>query len=106
MSDAFPLNSRYRTVDLRTRLAPDGSTQTFVGRRIIPDLDRFKPIARHKLSGDERIDRIADEYFGDAELYWRICDANGDQDPGNAALPDGRILMIPIPLEVSDSGQS
>lgn len=104
MSDFFPLNSRYRNVPLRTRTAPDGTVEAFVGRRIIPGLERYTPIARHKLAGDERIDRVSGEYFGDPELYWRICDANGDEDPALAASPEGRVITIPMPLEVSDNG--
>lgn len=106
MTDQFPPNSRYRGVPIRTRIAENGNVEAFVGRRIIPDMDRYAPLARHKLFGLERIDRIAADYYGDPELYWRICDANGDEDPGQAAGPDGRVLVIPMPLEVSDRGQS
>lgn len=106
MSEFFALNSRYRTVPLRSRVAEDGSVETFVGRRVIPEVDRYKPLTQHRLSGVERIDRIAADHFGDPELYWRICDANGDQDPAEAASPDGRVLVIPMPLEVADRGQS
>ena len=105
MSDVFPPNSRYRGVPLRTRIGDDGTVETFTGRRIIPELDRYMALAHHKLSESERIDRVAAEYFGDAELYWRICDANGDQDPAEAAEPAGRMLLIPMPLEVADRGK-
>jgi hypothetical protein len=106
MSDIFPLNSRYRDVPLRTRTLPDGTVETFVGRRIIPAVERYKPLGRHKVKGGERIDGIAAEAFGDAEQYWRICDANGDEDPADAASPDGRLLVIPLPLELSDRGDA
>jgi len=106
MSNGFAFNSRYRDVKLRVRIATDGSVETYVGRRIIPALDRYAVLGRHKVAGDDRIDRIAAEAFGDPEQYWRICDANGDSDPGAAAGPDGRLLVIPLPLEISDHGES
>lgn len=106
MSDEFSFNSRYRNVPLRTRTAPDGSVETFVGRRIIPAAERYGVIARHKVTGGDRIDRIAAEAFGDPEQYWKICDANCDPDPALAAAPDGRLLVIPLPLEVSDRGDA
>lgn len=106
MSDDFAFNSRYRNVPLRTRIGADGSLETYVGRRIIPAVERYTAVGRHKVVGDDRIDRIAAEAFGDPEQYWRICDANGDSDPGKAAEPDGRLLIIPLPLEISDRGDS
>jgi hypothetical protein len=106
MSDLFPLNSRYRGVALRSRLAADGTIETFVGRRIIPAIERFGVATRYKLGGDDRIDRIAAETFGDSEQYWKICDANGDADPAKAAEPPGRLLVIPLPLEIEDHGDA
>ncbi len=107
MSDAiFPLNSRYYGVPLRTRTAADGTVETFVGRRIIPAMARYGVLSRHKLGGDERIDRIAADAFGDSEQYWKICDANGDVDPALAATPEGRLIVIPLPLEIEDNGDA
>jgi hypothetical protein len=102
MSDDFAFNSRYRGVPLRTRTAPDGTVETYVGRRIIPAMERYSALSRHKVTGGDRIDRIAAEAFGDSEQYWKICDANGDSDPALAAEPVGRLLVIPLPLEISD----
>jgi len=106
MSDGFAYNSRYRDVPLRVRIGQDGSVETYVGRRIIPALERYTALGRHKTVGDDRIDRIAAEAFGDSEQYWRICDANGDADPALAGEPEGRLLIIPLPLEISDHGDS
>lgn len=106
MSDDFAFNSRYRGVKLRVRIAPDGSLETYVARRIIPAVERYAALGRHRVVGGDRIDRIAAEAFGDPEQYWRICDANGDSDPGRAAEPEGRLLIIPLPLEISDHGDS
>jgi hypothetical protein len=106
VSDYFALNSRYRGVPLRTRVAADGTVETYVGRRIIPAMERYGVLARRKLVDDDRIDRIAADAFGDPEQYWKICDANGDQDPALAAGPAGRLLVIPLPLEIKDNGDS
>lgn len=106
MSDVFPPNSRYRDVPLRTRTLADGTVETYVGRRIIPAMERYQPLDRRRLRGGDRIDRIAADSFGDPEQYWRICDANGDQDPAQAAAPEGRLLLIPLPLEMADRGDA
>lgn len=106
MSDIFPINSRYRNVALRTRTLADGTTETFVGRRIIPGMARFRPVDRHRTIDNERIDSVAAECFGDPELYWRICDANGDAEPADATRPTGRLLLIPLPLEIASDGDA
>ena len=106
MSDIFPLNSRYRDVPLRSRVGPDGEVEVYVGRRIIPAMERYGVASRYRLLAGDRIDRIAADMFGDSEQYWKICDANGDADPAVAASPPGRQLVIPLPLEISDNGDA
>lgn len=106
MTDMFAPNSRYRGLPLRSIAAADGTQIEFVGRRIIPALSRYRALTQHRASGDERIDSVAAEVFGDPELYWRICDANGDADPGAAATHPGRLIVIPLPLEIADDGDA
>lgn len=106
MSDVFAPTSRYYGLLERSMTLADGSEVRFVGRRIIPALSRYRAVERWRSSGDERIDAIAAAMFGDPELYWRICDANGDADPGTAAAEPGRLLIIPLPLEIADDGDA
>jgi hypothetical protein len=106
MTDTFPPNSRYAGLPIRTRTAADGTTEKFIGRRIIPAMARYRPLTRHRTVSDDRIDKVAAEYFGDAEQYWRICDANGDAEPADATEPLGRLLIVPLPLEIADDGNA
>ena len=106
MSEIFPPNSRYYGVPLRTTGAADGTAETFVGRRIIPAMERYRALGRQRTIAGERIDAVAAEAFGDPEQYWRICDANGDAEPADATAPPGRLLVIPLPLEIADDGNA
>lgn len=106
MTSPFGPNSRYYTVPLRTRTAPDGTVQAFVGRRIIPAPERYRVLDRVRVDGHHRIDAVSAAFYGDPELYWRICDANGDADPALATTPAGRLVAIPLPLEIADDGES
>jgi hypothetical protein len=106
MTDPFTPNSRYYNLPLRTRTTKDGTTQTFVGRRIIPAVERYRPLDRHRTIDRDRIDNVAAAAFGDPEQYWRICDANGDAEPAQATQPVGRLVVIPLPLEMADDGES
>jgi hypothetical protein len=104
MTSDFPPNSRYHNMPLRKRTAPDGTEETFVGRRIIPAMERYRALDRYRTEQDSRIDNVAATAFGDPEQYWRICDANGDAEPALATKPEGRLLVIPLPLEIADDG--
>ncbi len=103
MSDDFQFNSRYHGLAVRTHTRPDGTEDKFVTRRIIPGMERYRALDRYRTDGRERIDSVAAAAFGDPELYWRICDANGEAEPGAATTPEGRLLVIPLPLEVADA---
>nr|WP_314445278.1 hypothetical protein [uncultured Sphingomonas sp.] len=106
MSTPFSPGSRYRGVPVRTRVEQDGSQVQFVGRRIIPPTSRFQALDRHLCEGDERADRLAADFYGDPEQYWRICDANAVAEPAETAKSEGRVLIIPLPLEVSGHGDA
>jgi hypothetical protein len=100
MSTEFQPNSRYYLVPRRTRTAASGTEEAFVGRRIIPAMERYQPLDHYRAESNSRIDHVAAAAYGDAEQYWRICDANGDADPAVATQPEGRLLVIPMPLEI------
>ena len=106
MSDQFPPNSRYRNVPLRTTTDPDGTEHAFVGRRIIPAMDRYAVLDRVRTDKNSRIDNLSAAVYGDPEQYWRICDANGEAEPATATSPEGRLIVIPLPLEVAQSGNA
>lgn len=106
MSNEFPPNSRYRNVPLRKTTAPDGTELTFVGRRIIPAIERYRVLDRVRTDKNSRIDNIAADAYGDSGQYWRICDANGEAEPAVATEPEGRLLVIPLPLEVAQNADA
>jgi hypothetical protein len=69
-------------------------------------MERYHPLDRIRTQGDSRIDNVSEAVFGDPEQYWRICDANGEAEPANATKPEGRLLVIPMPLEIADDGNA
>lgn len=103
---SFPRNSRYFAVAIRQRVAADGAVETFVGRRIIPATARYRALDHYRTQTNDRIDGVANRFYGDPEQYWRICDANGEAEPARVTEPDGRLLLIPMPLEIADDGES
>lgn len=100
----LPLNSRYRYVAERRTTLPSGDEVAFLGRRVIPDLDKYTPLDRHRVVEGDRIDQVSTGAYGDPLLYWRIVDAAGESDPFAACRPVGRTLIIPLPIEVTGNG--
>jgi len=81
-------NSRYASCVLFR----DGSDEFFgfrnaVDRPVRPD-DRF-----HKVVPGDRIDLLAHRYFGNAKLWWVICDYNDIAFP--LSLEEGQVLSVP-----------
>ena len=106
MAAPFAPNSRYAGLAERSLTRPDGTEDRFLARRIIPETAAYVAFDQRRLIGGERIDQIAAEAYGDPLLWWRIADANGDADPGRAGDTPGRVLTLPLPLEVARNGRA
>jgi hypothetical protein len=61
---------------------------------------------RVRLDGSERLDQLAARSYGDPALWWRIADASGQGEPEDVAGVEGRLLVIPLPLEIADDGNA
>jgi hypothetical protein len=99
----FGPNSRYARVSIaRFELARSdgdggGESVPYVLRRFVPQA-RDIPIALHYgLRGRDRIDLLAAHYLGDAELHWRIADANLATDMLELTANPGQRIAIPLP---------
>ena len=82
--------SRYKTNG--TKKSPDGRT-VYKARRLknIPKSNEDKYVVSQ--TGD-RLDTLANEYYGSSSYWWIIATANNVHD-GKLGLPDGTILRIP-----------
>ena len=54
-------------------------------------------LANVTVTQGDRLDLIAARTLGDAEQYWRICDANDALDPLDLTSTLGRVLRIAMP---------
>ena len=54
--------------------------------------ERFSLLVEHTVTGGDRLDNLAAHYFGDPELFWRICDANRALRPDDLTETAGRRL--------------
>lgn len=92
----FAPNSRYYGIafGLYQRHAGDPGA-AYVLRRFIPQQRDIAIALEHIVKGGERPDLLAAQVFGDAELYWRIADANVVTDPSELTDTLGTRVAIP-----------
>jgi len=93
----FPPHSRYAATKVLTDTADDGTERRYLGRRFIPPADAATIVAQHLVVAGDRLDVLAQQYYGDPLLGWRIADANGALDPGDLADKPGDVLRIATP---------
>ncbi|MFB6608718.1 hypothetical protein ACFCVO_00210 [Agromyces sp. NPDC056379] len=98
---SFPLSSRYHAVAEIRRTMPDGTVVVSLARRVIPAVERYVPMEVRRVDGSERPDTLADDAYDDPALWWRIVDASGEVDPAELTATAGRLVIIPLPLEVT-----
>jgi len=98
---AFPPTSRYYAVETATRETADGTVQIYLRRRFVPDPDKLALLSIHRVALGDRLDLLAYASFGNPELFWRICDANGALRPSELIESIGRRLRI---CEAESSG--
>ena len=95
---SFGPSSRYQGVPLGAyQPAGGGPAVTYVLRRFIPQMRDIATAAEHLVQSGERPDLLAWQVFGDAELYWRIADANAVTDPFELTDTIGLRVRIPAP---------
>ncbi|WP_328884772.1 hypothetical protein [Streptomyces sp. NBC_00299] len=100
----YPPNSRYFGVPVVSRTGDDGTTEVYLARRILPAPDRYVPLGHRRIAGGERPDTLAHDAYGDPALWWRVVDADGAADPARLTDAEGRLVMIPLPLEITGHG--
>lgn len=93
----FGPSSRYAKVTIaRYQVASDEGVP-YVLRRFVPQLRDIPLLTRHLVRAGDRIDVIAGHYLGDAELSWRVADANGATDMLGLTAASGAHIVIPAP---------
>jgi hypothetical protein len=106
---SFPPTSRYAGVGIATHVRAPGPGQepvpiAYLRRRLVPRPDRFTLLYEVMCVEGDRRDLLAVQHLADAELWWRLADANGVIDPARMAEPVGRVLRVTLPEGVPGGG--
>jgi hypothetical protein len=101
----FPPNSRYQGIDTGSYTTPGGQTIAYVRRRFVPPPSAYALLQQHTVAQGERLDNMANEFLGDPQLFWRLCDANGAMRPEELETP-GLVLAITLPQGIAGPPQN
>jgi hypothetical protein len=88
----FFKGSRYENVETDRFTDAVGRVIRFKRVRFISELPTSLGV---RVSQGERLDHIAQRIYQDAELFWRICDANLALWPDDLVAEPGRVIKIP-----------
>jgi nucleoid-associated protein YgaU len=95
-SSPFGPESRYRTTGLAIyQPDPERPGTAYVLRRFIPQQRDIPVTYLHLVRALDRPDTLAAQAYGNAELYWRIADANAVTDPFELTDTLGARVAIP-----------
>ena len=96
-TSSFPPNSRYHGAAVATLEQSNQEPIAYLKRRFVPPPESFAVVQEHTVVQGDRLDNLAARYLGDAELYWRLCDANGAVRPDELTETPGTTLAITLP---------
>jgi hypothetical protein len=95
---SFPPTSRYADVGVDAYDPGSGDPPVaFLRRRFCPRPDRFALLYEVRVAEADRRDVLGARHLGDAEVWWRLADANGVVDPRDLTTPVGRRLRVTLP---------
>ncbi len=96
----FSPTSRYSGKPLTSSVTADGQPVVHITRRFVPSPEKFALLQFHYVEQGDRLDNIAHKYLADPEQYWKLCDANGVDNPNQLLAAVGRAIRITLPAGV------
>jgi hypothetical protein len=99
----FPPNSRYHGAELRSSVGADGVAIPYLARRLVPAPERFQTTGEVRVRQGERLDQLAHRLLGDAEAFWRLCDAAGAIWPEELEAEGARV-RVTLPVDIATPG--
>lgn len=93
----FDSTSRYYVLETTTITTPEGKAIAYKRRRFLPQGDTLPLLVEVTVNDSDRLDLISARTIGDAEQFWRVCDASNGMNPFDLTSEPGKTLRVPIP---------
>ncbi len=103
---SFPPTSRYHGIDTAKMKTVDGKSIIYLRRRFIPPPEKFSLLQEHTVVQGDRADNLTNQYLGDPEQFWRVCDANNVMRPDELSETIGRRIRITLPEGIPGSSSA
>jgi len=92
----FSITSRYKSIETAS-LDNHGETVVYIRRRFLPQADNFSLLQVYTVKEGDRLDNIANQFLGDPEKFWQLCDANTVMHPEALTATPGTAINITLP---------
>lgn len=93
----FTETSRYYNLETASLKTPEGRVVRYKRRRFLPQGEQMPLLVEVSVAEGDRLDLITARTLGDAEQFWRVCDANNTMNPFELLVEPGRKLRVPVP---------
>ena len=93
----FSSSSRYYTIPVTALTTNTGETIVYLKRRFVPQADSFSTLQFYTVKGGDRLDNITNQFIGDPEKFWQVCDANNVLEPSELTDEPGSRIRITLP---------
>jgi len=104
---SFPPSSRYADIPVVSHQSEGPAAAVpHLGRRICPQVSRFHIQYEATIVESDRRDTLAATHIGDAELWWRLADANGIIDPRHLTDSPGKQIRVTLPADIEGAGDA
>lgn len=94
---AFPPTSRYYGINTVVMKTENKEETVYLRRRFVPQSERFSLLQEHTVTQGDRLDNITNQYLGDPEQFWQLCDANNVLHPEELTEKIGFKIRITLP---------
>jgi hypothetical protein len=93
---ALPSTSRYYRIGTNTLIVAGREPIAYFRRRLLPDPENFALLQQYVVVQGDRLDNVTASFLGDAQQFWRLCDANRVMVPEELEVV-GRTIDITLP---------
>ena len=92
----FSITSRYKDIETAS-FDNNGESVVYIRRRLLPQADNFSLLQIYTVKERDRLDNVTNQFLGDPEKFWQLCDANNVMHPGELTDTPGTAIKITLP---------